>query len=611
MFPKPPPIAAGTDPDLPQAPKRRPLRAALLCAALLLGLLLLTLLLPGGWQDWRRREAFLPALERQAARTPGDGRLWALVGTRRLEAGEYAGASDAFRQALAGGEANALLWQELAAAAAAAGDRRRAAGDLHLGLKAFPDSPALEAALADARAAGPQASPDMLARAIAPDGPAPLLAVYAPPSRLDGLGAWLARRRPEESGYDTRRDWAEQTPMDAQAQRLWGEALHRNRRIPEALAALSHAAALDPHSPTAALALAELLDEQHLPSKALGFYVRSLSLRPDSLPALLGLGHAAVGADLPKYAVPAYRRATEKAPQNADAWIGLGQAEAQEPDLIQAAVSAFQKARQLAPGRTDFSADYANAVLKSNAANTGPGSPGADAEALLRGRIAAVPGDSLAHYLLGTLLVRQTASPTSQAAAEAETRTALALSPENPLAEIQLAHLLLEKHEALGAIRLLTSALAATPDNVPALRTLGQAYARTGQAQRAAAVFARAGALTALNSEIKRLRAQEKTQPLDGAVHARLAALYRRKGGGRRCRRRAEHGRFDPERPAGRRRAAQCCVGFSPGHPEAALNRLSSFFLLVFILFSSWPVKLCLSRPQASALTVLMLGEGG
>ena len=61
--------------------KRRPRRLALLVAGLaLLAGLWLGLTLRDAWRGTRRREAYLPELEAMARRSPGDGRLLALLG---------------------------------------------------------------------------------------------------------------------------------------------------------------------------------------------------------------------------------------------------------------------------------------------------------------------------------------------------------------------------------------------------------------------------------------------------------------------------------------------------------------------------------------------------
>lgn len=512
-------------PDLPQ--KRRPRRAALLAVTVAALGILLALVLPGAWQETQRREAYLPQLEAQAQRSPYDGRLLALLGGRRMEAGEYDKAADALRRALAAGESDDALWLNLAAATAAMGDSPRAIADLRLGVHSLPASQPLQDALGRALSAGPS---DPLPVVISPQGPQPLIAAYSSGSFLNKPVEWWGRHHPEQSGYATRADWARERPDDAQAQRLWGLALMQNRRLPEAGAVLAHAVALAPRSPAANLAMADWLNEARLPSKSLVQYVVCLQLRPGWLPALLGMGQAALNAELPSYAVSAYQRATEIAPGSVDAWIGLGRAEAAEPDFINPALSAFETARRLAPDRTDFYTDYAAAFRKAGRLAPPGNSPMSEAERLLRRRIDAAPNDYWAHYLLANILLHSAPSPTTAAVAEAETRKALELAPGDPLSEIQLARLLLDRNDLHGAIDLLSKALTVQPNNAPAIRTLGQAYARNGQPDLARKMFARSKTLKDRTDQLKILRDRERANPMDAAAHEQLAALYQQTG---------------------------------------------------------------------------------
>ena len=310
-----------TPPRIPSPQTRRALRAAVL-------LLLLALVgwqLADAWRQTARREAFLPALEAQALKTPNDGPLLALLGGRRAEA-HQASAADALRRAIVAGEQSDIVWQTLAGAVAAGGDRPRALADLRLGINALGAVPSLKDAQARAEALGPSPAPGALNQAISPEGAKPLVDAYTRGSFLNGLMQWWGHRFPEQSGFATREEWVRQAPDDAQAQRLWGLALRENGRLPEAGAALARAVDLAPRSPAAHLAFADALQQGGFAEKAGLEYIACLKLRPDWLPALLGLGNNALGDHL-SHATPAFRRATQIAPQSADAWVGLGRAE--------------------------------------------------------------------------------------------------------------------------------------------------------------------------------------------------------------------------------------------------------------------------------------------
>ena len=476
--------------------------------------------LSDAWRQTERREAFLPQIEAMARRDPHDGPLLALLGGRRAEAHDPT-AADALRHAVVSGEGTEPVWQALAAATAAVGDRPRALADLKLGRKALVTTPTLDDALARAEALGPAPDPIALAQAIAPDGPAPLIVLYTRGSALNGLAGWWGHRFPEQSGFATRQEWAQQAPEDAQAQRLWGLALMQNRRIPEAARVLARAVALAPRSPAARLALADALDQEGLREKAGLEYIACLKLRRDWLPALLGLGRNGL-EDHMEHAVPAYQRATQIAPKSAEAWIGLGRAYFRDSSTYIKALAAFQTAARLAPDRTDFFADYATA-LRHN-------SRGAEAEALLRRRLRAAPDDAQCHYLLGSILMNDASSPDGEAEAEAETREALRLSPRQPLAEAQLGKLLLLRGQARESVPLLEDSVASSPYDVGLLNVLTHAYRLTGQAKKAEALAAQSDRLFQDQQQTHILQIQEHHDMMNQGIHQQLAQLYGRIG---------------------------------------------------------------------------------
>jgi len=530
---------------LTQAPARRPSPrrgGAVLLAILLLCALGGAVTLPGMWRETERREAYLPQLEAQAARDPSDGALLALVGAGRLAAGENAGAADALRQAIAGGESEEAVWQALAAATAATGDRARAVADLRLGLKALPSSAVLQGALAQARAAGADAPPAALARAIDPQGPALLRERYAAGSRLNGLAEWWGRRHPTQSGFATRQAWASERPGDAQAQRLWGEALLRDRRVPEAGAALSLALSLAPESPETNLAVARYLAQSGDTSKAALQYLACLKLRPDWLPALLGFGEASLANGLVPYAAAAYARATEVAPRSADAWIGLGDTQLKRGVDFDQALAAFRSAARIAPARTDYFDAYADALRRGGRAP--------EAEARTRRRLQAAPEDALAHYLLGLILHASDPTPARVAEAEAQVREALRLSPHNPLADILLGQILRDRGQTAEALRLFHEALAQTPYDQSLLFLVARTAQQAGRTEEAAQASARAAALYAAQQRAAVLADQARRTPMDLAVHRELADLYARSGQPGKARQEADMARLlraDPQ----------------------------------------------------------------
>ena len=201
----------------------------------------------------------------------------------------------------------------------------------------------------------------LLAQALAPEGPQSIVDTHAAGSFSNGISEWWGRCHGETSGYTTRLHWVQRQPEDAQALRLWGLALEKNHRLPEAGAALAEAAAKAPNSPAAHLALADFLRGVASPARTGLEYIAALKAQPDNLSALLGLGEVGVSEGL-KYGTAAYKRATEVAPQSVDAWIGLGRAYSQTGSDFDKAATAFASAARLAPDRTDFLSAYADVL---------------------------------------------------------------------------------------------------------------------------------------------------------------------------------------------------------------------------------------------------------
>ena len=513
-----------------------------MAAALLLALLA-ALALPGPWRETQRREASLPRLEAQAARAPDDGPLLALVGAGRMAAGENRGAADALRQAVAAGESNEDVWAALAANVAASGDRRLALADLHLGLKALPDSVALQGALARARVEGQNAPPPVLAAAIDPQGPAPLRARYAAGSALNGLAEWWGRRRPDQSGLATRQAWARARPADAQAQRLWGEALLRDRRVAEAGPFLALARSLAPDSPLANLALADYDAQSGAAPQAALQYLACLKLKPNWPPALIGYGAAALQNGQTQNGIAAFTRATVLDPHSAEAWVGLGQARLKTGVDFGPAADAFGTAARLSPARTDFLDAYADALRRAGRAP--------EAEGLVRRRLRDDPDDALAHYLLGLILRDTDPTPARAAEAEARTRESLRLSPHNPLASTQLGQILLDAGRTNEAVALFEDARARTAPDEKLLLVLARAYGRQGRAGPAAEAARRAQSLHADQQRADVLAVQARKTPLDIGLHKQLAALYARAGKAAQARQEADLARLLQADPQG------------------------------------------------------------
>lgn len=506
----------------PISKTRRSFRTARMLGALA-ALLFFLAFAPSAWRETARREAYLPQLEAQARRNPLDGRLLALLGGRLVQAGEYPAAADTLRRALAAGEQKESVWLNLAAATAATGNRMLAIADLRLGMRSLPDNaPGLLRALDRVQALKPADSPLLAARAICPNGPDALLASYTAGSVFNGpVEAW-GRAHLETSGFATRARLAADKPDDAQAQRLWGLALVRNRRLPEAGATLQYAVTLAPRSPLVLLALAGWLDATGSGTQATVTYLDCLKLRPNWLPALLGMGKTSLDTGVNQFALDAYEKAVQVYPKSADAWIGLGRVHRATGVEFAKAIQAFQTAERLAPERTDYYDDYADALRQAVQWPL--------AEAVLRKRLKAAGDDPLAHYLLGIVLLNNAPTPERQVEAENETRETLRLFPHNALADIQLAQIVLGKKQIPEAIGLLNDALEQNPYNRNAMTVLARAYRQAGRTDLSEKMSHQADLLFKDQQRIQVLEGDESKRLMDAGIHEELARLYDRIG---------------------------------------------------------------------------------
>jgi len=476
------------------------------------------LILPPALRANALREAYLPELEAMAQAEPSNGPVLALLGARQAEANEFAASAQSLEQALAAGEKGDRVWLSWAAALAASGDRAKSGAALKLGLKETRSAPALQEAFERCKMLPADATTIALADALCPDGPHRLAQAYTGGSFLNGYFSWQARRHPAASGFTMRQQWAAQRPNDAEAQRLWAEALVRNRAYALATQPAEHAVALAPDSPDAHLVLGDALAAQGASGKAGLQYVTCLKLRPEWLPALMGLGKSTRDLKLLSMGVDIYTRVTKAAPESPDAWIGLGIAQYSQKLHLAAAVTAFEKAAQLAPNRTDFFDDYANAlsgVFKTD-----------EAEAVLRRRLAASPEDGRAHFLLALLLLDNHVGSERNTEAETHLRTVLQLEPDQSAAHDRLGKLLLQTNRAPEAVAQLEQAVQQDRYNTSALFSLMRAYRQTGRTQEAAAAQV---SLNDLSKYVQRgafLEDMVARQPLDIKLHQELAAHY-------------------------------------------------------------------------------------
>jgi predicted Zn-dependent protease len=236
------------------------------------------------------------------------------------------------------------------------------------------------------------------------------------------------------------------------------------------------------------------------------------------------LGNVAVEKRLIPLAVEMFEKATQQNPRSVDAWIGLGRAYYNQRLRWDKAMAAFQAAARLAPGRTDFYPYYSDALRTNYRFH--------EAEQVLRRRIAAQPNDARSHYLLALILLDSQRSPAREVEAEQAFRTSLRLEPDAPATRVRLAQLLLGRSRTdwPEAAALLERALADEPRDPLAMSLLARAYRRLGRVREAEAAEREAAKLSTYAQQVAQLEAEENQNPLNVAVHRKLAALYERGG---------------------------------------------------------------------------------
>lgn len=505
---------------MPKQPRGAHRRATVISAALL-GVLLLGgggFSLQRAWQATSLREAYLPDLESQAHSDPANGSLLALLAGRRAEAGDFAVAAKLLERAVAAGETSSDVWLTWAAALAADGDRARAAGVLKAALQNPGAHDAAQAAIERCKPLPAGCPPTELAHAIAPEGPAEFVARRTKGSFLNAL----APRSLKESGFATRQRWAKESPDDPVRQTLWGEALLKNGRAAEAGRVAESVLRTRPDNVDAHLVHAEAARLSGAFAKSGLEYTALLKKQPDLMPALLGMGKIALERSLYAIGLEVFERATKQDAKNPDAWIGLGRAHFNQRLNFGAAVEAFQKARTLAPERTDFNLSFSSAQRAIF--------HWAEAEALLRQRLVDVPDEAQAQFQLAAVLLDSNRTPEREREAEKLLRRSLEREPQAMASMARLGNLLVVRGKPQEAIPLLEAVIADDLYNVTATKDLAQAYRLAGRLKEARSAQDSFTELTAYIDKRNFLDDQLRRQPMKIELHEKIAALLEQGG---------------------------------------------------------------------------------
>jgi tetratricopeptide (TPR) repeat protein len=501
-----------------------PLRDAVAVALVITALATIVVVLNvmPAWHQTELREAYIPDLAAQSIDEPNDGRLMALLGGRLAESGDHSSAISVLSHALECGEDAPVVWETFAGEAAMSGNRALAQTVLTKGETITSGSPDLAAALNRLQSVPASVSPSEVAMAVDPGGPDALLSQYASGSYLNGVAEWWGRSHPDQSGFATRQEWAEESPSDPTALRYWGMALDENSRSAEAVQVLQSAQALSPNDPQVLVALAEALQHSGKSDLASDEYIRALQLNPNLVEGLVGLGAEQLQMGNTTLARVCFKHALALSPQSADAWIGLGRSDISNNDLIDESDHAFETASRIDPSRTDFIDDWALALI---AANQYP-----RAESMLDAYLVSHEDDAAAQVELGRAILLNDPNPSHLAQSKEHTQAALNSDPNNALALSQMGGILLREHNAATAVPELEHAWTEQPQNVTTMRLLARAYEANGQSARAVRMAASAQSMDSLILKRSAILGEESQRYLDVGYHRQLLAIFEKLG---------------------------------------------------------------------------------
>ncbi|MBD2444840.1 tetratricopeptide repeat protein [Dolichospermum sp. FACHB-1091] len=137
-------------------------------------------------------------------------------------------------------------------------------------------------------------------------------------------------------------------PNNGKAYNNLGNALRRQGKLAEALAAHQKALQINHNDAEAYVGIGNVLNAQGKPEEALAYHKKALQLNPKLAIAYNGLGNALSDQKKLDEAVAAYQKAIELDPKYAIAYNGLGNALSDQKKLDEA-VAAYQKAIELDP----------------------------------------------------------------------------------------------------------------------------------------------------------------------------------------------------------------------------------------------------------------------
>ena len=184
-------------------------------------------------------------------------------------------------------------------------------------------------------------------------------------------------------------------PNNGRAYNNLGNALRRQGKLAEALAAHQKALQINHNDAEAYVGIGNVLNAQGKPEEALAYHKKALQLNPKLAIAYNGLGNALYNQEKLDEAVAAFQKAIELDPKFATAYNNLGNALSDQKKLDEA-VAAYQKAIELDPKFAGAYNNLGNALSDQKKLD--------EAVAAYQKAIELDPKDATAYYNLGIAL---------------------------------------------------------------------------------------------------------------------------------------------------------------------------------------------------------------
>jgi len=268
-------------------------------------------------------------------------------------------------------------------------------------------------------------------------------------------------------------------PNNGKAYNNLGNALRRQGKLAEALAAHQKALQLNHNDAEAYVGIGNVLNAQGKPEEALAYHKKAIQLNPKLAIAYNGLGNALYYQKKLEEAVAAYQKAIEFDPKYATAYYNLGNTLKDQKKLDEA-VAAYQKAIELDP---KFAIAYYNLgiALKDQKKLD-------EAVAAYRKAIEFDPKDATAYNNLGNALSDQKKLDEAVTAY----RKAIELNPELAIAYNNLGITLSDQKKLDEAVTAYQKAIELDPNYATAYYNLGNDLSDQKKLEEAVAAYQKA-----------------------------------------------------------------------------------------------------------------------